>query len=408
MLRQQQATNPPSPIRPRPRNGDNMQNFQFFNPVRIHFGAGAHRNLPNEIPAEARVLVLYGGGSVLKNGTLDDVRAALGERYHLEFGGIEPNPAYETLMQAVAMARNERIDFLLAVGGGSVIDGAKFVSAAIQHEGDCWQLVATKGKQVKRCVPVGAVLTLAATGSEMNNIAVVTRKETGDKISFAHPLLFPRFAILDPQRTLTLPARQVGNGVVDAFVHVIEQYLTYPVNSPVQDRYSEGLLLTLIEQGPRVLSEPDNYDVRANLMWAATMALNGLIAVGVPQDWSTHLIGHELTTLYGLDHAQSLAVILPAMLQAMRAGKREKLLQFAARVWGLDNADEEVRISTAITRTRDFFEQMGVRTRLGDYGVGAEQLPQILAQLERHGLTAMGERKAVTLDVAREVLVQSL
>lgn len=385
-----------------------MQNFQFFNPVRIHFGADAHASLSSEIPLDARVLVLYGGGSVLKNGTLADVRGALGERFVLEFGGIEPNPAYETLMRAVELARREKIDFLLAVGGGSVIDGTKFVAAAIAHEGDCSEILRSKGRVIRQVMPFGAVLTLAATGSEMNNISVVTHLETTTKVSISSKLLFPRFAVLDPRRTLTLPVRQVGNGVVDAFVHVVEQYLTYPATAAVQDRFAEGLLLVLIERGPLALSQPDNYDVRADLMWAATMALNGLIGVGVPQDWSTHLVGHELTTLYGLDHAQSLAVVLPSMLRVMRDTKREKLLQFARRVWGLQSANADADIDQAIAKTQAFFESMGVKTRLQDYGVSADGIPAVLAQLDRQGLKTLGERRGVTLDVVKSVLEMSL
>lgn len=379
-----------------------MQNFTFHNPTRILFGAGRIADIPREIPAGARVLITYGGGSVVKTGTLDEVKAALKDFVVLEFGGIEPNPTYETLMQAVELARREKIDFLLAVGGGSVIDGTKFIAAAIPFEGDPWAILAERAP-VRSAVPFGSVLTLPATGSEMNNGAVVTRRATQDKLAFANRLLFPVFSVLDPTKTYTLPARQVANGVVDAFVHIAEQYLTYPVDAKVQDRFAEGLLLTLIEEGPKALSEPDNYEVRANLMWTATLALNGLIGAGVPQDWATHMLGHELTVLHGLDHAQTLAVVLPAMLQERRVEKREKLLQYAARVWGLTDGDEEARIDAAIARTRDFFESLGVPTRLAGYGIGADAIPALVAQLERHGMTALGERREIGLDVSRRV-----
>lgn len=379
-----------------------MQNFTFHNPTRILFGAGRIADIPREIPAGARVLITYGGGSVVKTGTLDEVKAALKDFAVLEFGGIEPNPTYETLMQAVELARREQIDFLLAVGGGSVIDGTKFIAAAIPFEGDPWAILAERAP-VRAAVPFGSVLTLPATGSEMNNGAVVTRRATQDKLAFANRLLFPVFSVLDPTKTYTLPARQVANGVVDAFVHIAEQYLTYPVDAKVQDRFAEGLLLTLIEEGPKALSEPDNYEVRANLMWTATLALNGLIGAGVPQDWATHMLGHELTVLHGLDHAQTLAVVLPAMLQERRVEKREKLLQYAARVWGLTDGDEEARIDAAIARTRDFFESLGVPTRLAGYGIGADAIPALVAQLERHGMTALGERREIGLDVSRRV-----
>ena len=379
-----------------------MQNFTFHNPTRILFGAGRIADLSREIPAGARVLITYGGGSVVKTGTLAEVRAALKDCTVFEFAGIEPNPHYETLMQAVELARREQIDFLLAVGGGSVIDGTKFIAAAIPFTGDPWDILA-KRAPVKSAIPFGSVLTLPATGSEMNNGAVITRRASNDKLPFASRHLFPIFSVLDPTKSFTLPPRQVANGVVDAFVHVVEQYITYPSDAKVQDRFAEGLLLTLIEEGPKALSDPENYAVRANLMWTATLALNGLIAAGVPQDWATHMLGHEITVLHGLDHAQTLAVVLPAMLQARRAEKREKLLQYAERVWSLRDGDAETRIDQAIERTRRFFESLQVPTRLADYGISADAIPALVAQLERHGMVALGERQNVDPALSQRV-----
>ncbi|MEI7613190.1 MAG: alcohol dehydrogenase [Betaproteobacteria bacterium] len=384
-----------------------MQNFIFHNPTRILFGAGRIADLAREIPAQARVLITYGGGSILNNGTLAEVKAALKDFTLFEFAGIEPNPTYETLMQAVELARREKIDFLLAVGGGSVIDGTKFIAAAIPFTGDPWDILAKRAK-VSSTIPFGSVLTLPATGSEMNNGAVITKRSTNDKLAFSHRLLFPCFSVLDPTRTYTLPPRQIANGVVDAFIHITEQYLTAPVDAKVQDRFAEGLLLTLIEEGPKALLEPENYAVRANLMWTATMALNGLIGAGVPNDWATHMLGHELTALHGLDHAQTLAVILPAMLQVRREEKREKLLQYAERVWGLHADDDEARIDLAIEHTRLFFESLGVATRLADYGIGKDAIPALLAQLERHGMVTLGENGALTLDGSRQVFEMAL
>ena len=291
-----------------------MLNFDFYNPTHISFGQGAIAQLDSFVPTAAKVMVLYGGQSAQRTGTLDEVKAALGERQVILFGGVEANPTYEKLMEAVLVAREQQIDFLLAVGGGSVIDGAKFVAAAVPYTDEPWNILLSGGRDIQAALPIGTVLTLAATGSEMNNGSVITRQSLQSKLPFHSNLVFPKFSILDPAKSFTLPERQVANGIVDAFVHVMEQYLTYPVNAPVQDRFAEGLLLTLVEQGPLALSQPDDYDVRANLMWVATMALNGLIGAGVPQDWSTHLIGHELTALYGLDHAQTLAIILPSMI----------------------------------------------------------------------------------------------
>ncbi len=385
-----------------------MLDFSYSNPTRIHFGKSKLSKLNQEIPADARVMLLYGGGSVIRNGTLAEVRHTLGERYLSDFGGIEPNPSYERLSLAVEQAKAEDISYVLAVGGGSVIDAAKYIAAAACMAADGWAILESGGRCIIRTLPVGVVLTLAATGSEMNNSAVVTRLSTHDKIPFASRHCFPVFAILDPTRTMSVPARQVGNGVVGAFVHVIEQYLTYPVNAHVQDRFAEGLLLTLVELGPLALSEPENYEVRANLMWAASLALNGLIGAGVPQDWSTHMIGHELTAVHGLDHAQTLAVVLPAMLSVRRQEKSQKLLQYAERVWDLRGGSREQRIEQAIALTRDFFEQMGVATRLSSYGIDAGGIPKLLEQLERHGMVALGERREITLPISAKVLEQCL
>ncbi|MFS2215736.1 iron-containing alcohol dehydrogenase [Telluria sp. Tellsp104] len=381
-----------------------MHNFDFHNPTRILFGDGQIERIGKLVPSEARVLVLYGGGSIRANGTFDAVMAALAGRTVFEFGGIEPNPTVETLSEAIALVRRERVDFLLAVGGGSVIDGTKFVAAGALLDADPWTILEQHAKNVRAALPIGVVLTLPATGSEMNAAAVITRKRTQEKFAFVSRTVYPQFAVLDPTRTYTLPARQVGNGVVDAFVHVMEQYMTVPAQAKVQDRFAEGLLLTLVEDGPWALAAPEDYDVRANLMWTATLALNGLIGTGVPQDWSTHTIGHELTALYGLDHAQTLAIVLPSMLRVRRAAKREKLLQYAARVWGLHTGDEDARIEAAIARTEDFFRAMGVGTKLSDYGLGRDAIPAVIAALEAHGMTRMGETGEVTLDVARAAL----
>ena len=385
-----------------------MLNFDFYNPTRILFGQGQIASLSTLVPAGARVMMLYGGGSIRQNGVYDEVMAALAGHSITEFGGIEPNPSYETLMRAIEQVKAEKIDFLLAVGGGSVIDGTKFVAAGALLDEDPWSIFDKRSANIVDALPFGTVLTLPATGSEMNSGGVVTRKSTQEKRSFMSRKVFPQFSILDPAKTFTLPARQVGNGVVDAFAHIMEQYLTYPVNAKVQDRFAEGLLLTLIEEGPKALSDPEDYDVRANVMWCATLALNGLIGVGVPQDWATHMVGHELTALYNLDHAQTLAIILPNMLRARREEKRAKLLQYAERVWGLTGGDEDTRIEAAIARTEQFFAKMGVGTRLADYGLGAECVEAVVEALESHRMTRLGEHRDVTIEVSRKVLEMSL
>ncbi len=382
-----------------------MQNFILHTPTKILFGKGQIAELGKQIPADARILITYGSGSVKNNGVLDQVYTALAGRNVQEFSGIEPNPTYETLMKAVEVVRAEKIDFLLAVGGGSVVDGTKFIAAAADYQADRdpWHILKTVGSEIVSAIPMGCVLTLPATGSESNSGAVITRKSSGDKQHFFSPLVQPLFAVLDPVVTYSLPPRQIANGVVDAFVHTIEQYLTYPVDAKVQDRFAEGLLLTLLEDGPRALTEPENYAVRANVMWSATMALNGLIGAGVPQDWAPHMPGHELTAMHGLDHAQTLAVVLPALLVEKKAQKREKLLQYADRVWGLREGSEESRIDGAIAATRAFFEQMGVPTRLSDYQLDGSSIPALIDKLHQHGMTALGEHGDITLEVSQRI-----
>ena len=381
-----------------------MLNFEFHNPTKIVFGAKTIARLADLVPPEARVLILYGGASAQKNGTLDEVKAALGRRVIEEFSGIEANPTYETLMCAVEQVRKEKIDFLLAVGGGSVIDGTKFVAAAINHDGEPWEILLTHGKAVKNAVPFASVLTLPATGSEMNCGSVITRKSTQSKLAFMSAHVFPRFSILDPTKTYSLPQNQVANGIADAFVHIVEQYLTYPVRGMAQDRYAEGLLQSLIEIAPKALGMSEDYDTRANLMWVATLALNGLNGAGVPQDWATHMIGHEITALYGIDHARTLAIVLPSLLRVQRQHKHAKLLQYAERVWNITEGSDEQRIDEAIRRTQQFFESLGIKTHLSDYQIERAGIDAIVKQLEAHGMTALGEQQNITPEVSRAIL----
>jgi len=385
-----------------------MQNFEFYNPTKIVFGNETIGRLADLVPSDARVLILYGGNSARKNGTLDEVRSALGSRTMQEFGGIEPNPSYETLMQAVEYIRTEKLDYLLAVGGGSVIDGTKFVAAAVNFPGDAWDILLKHGRNIDSALPFATVLTLPATGSEMNCGSVITRRETHTKLAFMNAHVFPQFSILDPAKTYTLPPRQIANGVVDAFVHITEQYLTYPVGGMVQDRFAEGLLQTLVEIGPKALATPEDADVRANLMWTATLALNGLIGAGVPHDWATHMIGHELTAAYNIDHARTLAIVLPALLDEQRNQKHDKLLQYGQRVWGIGSGSDDERITATIEATRDFFERMGIPTRLSAYDLGNEAIDLVIKQLEAHGMTQLGEHGDITPEVSRSILTAAL
>ncbi len=381
-----------------------MNNFTYFNPTKIIFGENTIAQIANEIPLNAKVLITYGGGSIKQNGVYDQVMKALSKHSVTEFGGIEANPQYSTLMKAVEICRSQKIDFLLAVGGGSVLDGTKFIAAAAPFDGDAWDILA-KQAQVKTALPLGAVLTLPATGSEMNAFAVISRKEVGKKLAFgAPPLTFPRFSVLDPQVTRSLSKRQRGNGVVDAFVHVTEQYLTFPQNAQIQDRYAESVLKTLIEEGPKYLENTDDHDAAKNVVWAATMALNGLLAAGVATDWATHSIGHELTVLKGIDHARTLAIVWPGMMRTMKEAKKQKLLQFAERVWAISSGDDEERIEKAIAKTEAFFISLGVPTRLIDYDADKKTIDQVVQNLKDNGFVALGENKKVSPEKVREIL----
>ena len=385
-----------------------MLNFDFQNTTRILFGRDQIAMLENVVPANANVLVTYGGGSIKKNGVYDQVVAALKDKNVTMFSGIEPNPTYETLMKAVDIVKANDIDFILAVGGGSVIDGSKFIAAAAKFAGDDpWDILA-KQAPVEAALPLGAVLTLPATGSESNVASVVTRKETHDKLPFMSPLVRPLFAVLDPTVTFSLPEKQVSNGIADAFIHVMEQYLTYPVNADIQDRFAESILSTLIDNGPKALAEPENYDVRANVMWAATMALNGLIGAGVPQDWATHMIGHELTALHGIDHGRTLSIVLPSLMHEKREQKKAKILQYGERVWGIIDGSDDERIDAAIAKTRAFFESLNIGTRLSDYDVTEADIAPIIAKLKQHGMVKLGEHGDITPEIAENILRQSL
>jgi len=381
-----------------------MNNFVFYNHTKVLFGKGQIAGISDEIPADARVLLLYGGGSIKNNGVYDQVIDALEGFEYVEFGGIEPNPSYETCMKALEVVDENDIDYLLAVGGGSVVDAAKFIAAACFFEGeDPWDILA-HSEEVLEALPIGVVLTLPATGTEMNGNSVISRLEFREKLSFGSPEVLPQFAILDPLVIESLPERQIGNGVVDAFVHVMEQYLTYPVNAKIQDRFAESILLTLIEEGPKVLKNPADYDAGANFMWAATMALNGLIKCGVPEDWTSHMIGHEITALHGVDHARTLAIVLPGVMNVMRDSKKEKIIQYGERIWGIEGENEQDAIDQAIAKTVEFFESLGLKTRLRDYKIPTPTIEEIVERMEERGCVQIGENKLVGIDEIRKIL----
>lgn len=387
-----------------------MLNFTFYNPVKIVFGKGTIAQLGELIPAGKRILLAYGGGSIKSNGVYDQVKNALKGRDCIEFGGIEPNPLYETCMKAVEMCRKEKIGFILAVGGGSVVDGCKFIAAAALYQGkDPWDILIPSANpqetEVKAALQIGVVLTLPATGSEMNPTAVISRKSIEAKRFFSSPLVYPQFSIMDPETTFTLPARQTINGIVDAFVHVAEQYLTFDVNSPLQDRQAEAVLMTLIEEGPKVLANPNDYEARANIMWTATNALNGLIACGVPQDWATHMIGHELTAAYGIDHAQTLATVLPSLLRYRKAAKQDKIIQIGSRVFGINDADKNSAAEKTICAVEKFFHSIGMPTKLSAYNIKPQDAAIKIYEKLKPLNQAFGEHADVTPEAVKEILL---
>lgn len=384
-----------------------MLNFELYNPTKIIFGKDQIEKLSNEIPQNAKVLMVYGGGSIFKNGIYDKVKSALQDFEVLEFGGVEANPYYETLIKAVEIIKNEKIDFVLAVGGGSVIDGVKFIVSAAVYSGDPLDIFYRKYRPVQ-ALPFGTVLTLPATGSEMNSGSVVSRKETQEKMSFGSDYTFPKFSFCDPTVITSLPKRQIQNGVIDAFSHVLEQYLTYSHDAILQDKFAESILKTLIEIGPEVVENPEDYRLASNFMWSCTMALNGLIAKGVPTDWVTHMIGHELTALYGIDHARTLAIIFPSLYRVMFDSKKEKLAQLGKEVFALSGNDDEIAEKT-ISELEKFFHTMGMKTKISENTNEdiSNTADFIRDRFEKRGISVMGEKKNITLDKIKEIVALS-
>lgn len=376
-----------------------MDNFIFQNPTKLIYGKGMIARLAKEIPAGKRILVTFGGGSVKKNGVYEQVKEALKDFVTFEFWGIEANPKIETLRKAIQLGKENQVDFLVAVGGGSVLDGTKLIAAGLLYEGDAWELV-LKGRSEK-ALPMATVLTLPATGSEMNSGAVISRLETAEKFAFysRHPL----FSILDPTVTFTLPLHQIACGLADTFVHVMEQYMTTPNQSHLMDRWAEGILHTLIEIAPQILKTQDNYDLMAEFMLCATMGLNGFIALGVKQDWATHMIGHELTALNGLTHGATLAIVFPGLLRTLKEKKQNKILQYGERIWGISQGSTDERIEATICKTETFFKSLGLPTRLGEAHIGQDTILEIEQRFNKRHV-AFGENQDVTGTVARQIL----
>ena len=377
-----------------------MINFEHYNPTRIVFGSEQLHRLPELIKEQVpgnKILLAYGGGSIRRTGLLDRVKDKLANFELVEFGGIEANPQFETLMQGVEVARKEQIDFILAIGGGSVIDGVKFMTGAYHYEGDAWEVLDRKEACVfTKAIPFGTVLTIPATGSEANSGAVISREDLKEKRTMGGPLFFPRFSMCDPSVVATLPQRQIANGIIDAYMHTLEQYLTFSVGNKLQERQAEAILSTLIEIAPNIMNDPSDYNAAANLMWCATHALNGNLRLGVPTDWTTHMIGHELTALFGIDHARTLAIIAPRLFENQFNNKRKMLAQYGNRVWQLQG-DEEIIAKKAITRTEAFFHSLNVETKISAYTTDIDHVAEIIRdRFERRGWIAMGEHKSIT------------
>ena len=387
-----------------------MQKFELYNPTNYVFGKGQIEKIAHLIPASAKVLLAYGGGSIFKNGIHEQVKKSLLEFEVVEFGGIEPNPRMETLLKAVEIVKSEKIDFILAVGGGSVIDGVKFISGATHFEGNPIDILKnrTMFTDVSKVIPFGTVLTIPATGSEMNSGAVVTIDATQEKLVLGGSALFPKFSICDPTVIASLPKRQLENGVVDAFTHVLEQYLTFPQDAILQDRFAESILQTLVEIGPSVVNNPSDYKLASNFMWCATMALNGLIAKGVTADWATHMIGHELTALFEIDHARTLAIIGPNLYRVLFETKKDKLAQMGERVFAVSGTSVDEKANKTIDKLVDFLQQMGMETKLSECTEDFEKTADfIVARFEKRGWKALGEKQNITLEKTREIIEMS-
>ena len=381
-----------------------MNNFSFCNPTKILFGRGMIARLAREIPADKKIMITFGGGSVRRNGVYEQVTAALAGRDYIEFWGIEPNPKVETLRRAVEQCRAEGVEFLLAVGGGSVLDGTKLIASAVYYDGDAWELTLT-GRAKGRVLPFASVMTLPATGSEMNNGAVISNAATAEKYAFYTN--YPQFSILDPEATFSLPPYQIACGIADTFVHVIEQYLTEVGVSPLMDRWSEGIMQTLIEIAPRVRENQHDYDAMATYMLSATMGLNGFVAMGVKQDWATHMIGHELTALHGLTHGHTLVIVLPALMSVMREQKGAKICQLGERVFGICEGDANSRIDRTIEAVEAIFRSLGLSTRLSEEGIGEQTIAEIERRFTERGV-GFGERGNVDGALARKILERAL
>ncbi|WP_282172993.1 iron-containing alcohol dehydrogenase [Cytobacillus firmus] len=350
-----------------------MQNFTFYNPTKLIFGKDQLSQLQTEIPQYGKkVLVVYGGGSIKRNGLYDKVMAELTEigAEVFELAGVEPNPRISTVRKGVEICKNEGVDFLLAVGGGSVIDCTKAIAAGAKYDGDAWDLVIKKAFAAE-ALPFGTVLTLAATGSEMNAGSVITNWETNEKYGWGSPVTFPKFSILDPVNTFTVPRNQTVYGIVDMMSHVLEHYFHLEENTDFQDRMCESLLITIMEAAPKLLENLESYEHRATILYSGTMALNGILNMGYRGDWATHNIEHAVSAVYDIPHGGGLAILFPNWMKHNLNVKPERFKQLAVRVFNVDTAgktDEEAALE-GIEKLREFWNSIGAPSRLADYDI---------------------------------------
>ena len=383
-----------------------IKNFTFQSPTKIIFGKGSIGALKREIPLDKKVMLLYGCSSLKSSGAYDAIKKALAERPEVfEFSGITSNPEYEYLLKCIELVKANKIDYLLAAGGGSVIDAAKFVALAALYEGEPWKIIESFGACTNKAIPLATVVTLPASGSEVNRDAVISRASKKAKLPLGNPAVYPQFAILDPELTFSLSSEQTANGILDTFVHVLEQYLTYPVNAKLQDRFAESILTTLLEDGPLAMKEPDNYEARSNLMLSSSMAMNGFLRAGVPMDWATHMISHEITSLFGIPHARALAVVIEPYLSHCKEKKFQKLLQYSRRVWNIYETDENKAVDASIKMTMDFFKSLGFKTKLSDYNLTDKDVEKITKQLVSHRMVKLGEHRDITPEVVASFLL---
>jgi len=355
-----------------------MENFTFWNPTKLIFGKGQLEQLKNEIPQYGKkVLLVYGGGSVKRSGLYDKVLSVLKEIETdvFELPGVEPNPRLTTAQKGIEICKQEGIDFILAVGGGSVIDCTKLIAAGTKYDGAAWDLV-TKKAFATEALPFGTVLTLAATGSEMNSGSVITNWETNEKYGWGSAVTFPKFSILDPVNTFTVPKNQTIYGIVDMMTHVLEHYFHLEENTEFQDRMCESLLITVMETAPKLLADLENYDYRATILYGGTMALNGILNMGYRGDWATHNLEHAVSAVYDIPHGGGLAILFPNWMKHNLTVKPERFLQLAVRVFGVDPSGKTAEQAglEGIEKLREFWNSIGAPQRLAHYEIDDSKL----------------------------------